>query len=260
MNIMSSPFPGMNPYLERRTVWHDFHEQFIAELREQLTPQIRPRYIAKLDEQVYVHELSAEERRLVGRPDIALVASGAALATLASPRVTAPATGLLPEPSVDTERLSYIEIRERESQRLVTAIEVLCPANKSPGPDRSQYLGKRSWFLAGGVNLVEIDLLRGRPRMPVDRTPTSDYLILVSRAAEKPQADLWPLSLVDPLPTIPIPLKPEEAEAELDLQAALHRAYDAAGYEDYIYDGLPEPELSPEQASWAKSFVPTPAS
>ena len=67
---------------------------------------------------------------------------------------------------------------------------------------------------------------------------------------------LWPLGLRDPLPTIPIPLRAPDPDARLDLQAVLHRAYDAAGYEDYIYAGTPEPPLDPEIAAWARRFLP----
>src|SRR5262249_33573326 len=41
---MPSPFPGMNPYLEQSSVWHDFHQSFLPTIRELLTPQVVPRY------------------------------------------------------------------------------------------------------------------------------------------------------------------------------------------------------------------------
>ena len=67
---MPSPFPGMDPYLEQATVWHDFHESMIYECRRLLVPQISPAYVAKLDEHIYVHELAADERRFIGRGDV----------------------------------------------------------------------------------------------------------------------------------------------------------------------------------------------
>jgi hypothetical protein len=69
---MPSPFPGMNPYLEQDDAWHDFHEKFLPAVAERLVPQVRPNYIVKLDEHVYVHELPQEPRRLLGRADVAL--------------------------------------------------------------------------------------------------------------------------------------------------------------------------------------------
>ena len=57
---MPSPFPGMNPYLEQETVWHDFHETFMPAARELLTAEVRPNYIVKIDEHVYIHEIPDE--------------------------------------------------------------------------------------------------------------------------------------------------------------------------------------------------------
>src|SRR6266436_5771844 len=72
---MPSPFPGMNPYLEQEDAWHDFHERFIPVVAELIGAQVRPNYIVKIDEHVYIHELPADVRRLVGRADIALTTS-----------------------------------------------------------------------------------------------------------------------------------------------------------------------------------------
>ena len=36
---MPSPFPGMNPYFERSTIWLDFHTEFLTSLRRLLVPQ-----------------------------------------------------------------------------------------------------------------------------------------------------------------------------------------------------------------------------
>ncbi len=33
---MPSPFPGMNPYFERSTIWRDFHTEFLISLRRLL--------------------------------------------------------------------------------------------------------------------------------------------------------------------------------------------------------------------------------
>src|SRR5262249_25348832 len=106
------------------------------------------------------------------------------------------------------------------------------------------------------AHLVEIDLLRGGRPMPVDDRPACSYSVLVSRVEERPRAGLWPITLRDQLPIIPIPLRQPDGEARIDLQELLHRIYDASGYEYYIYGGTPEPALSPEDSAWARQFVP----
>ena len=257
---MPSPFPGMNPYLEQEDVWHDFHERFIPRLAEALTPQVQPRYIVKLDQHAYIHELPAEDRRLIGRPDVYLAASGGASSQPAAggELLEGPVQGLLPV-AVDTERQGYVQVRDRHSRELVTVVELLSPANKTPGPDREQYLAKRREFLAGGVNVVEIDLLRGGARPPVQGLPGGvAYYALVSRSHKRPRADLWPLTLRDPLPELPVPLRSGEPEARISLQNLLHQVYDAAGYEAYIYEGAPTPALGADDAAWAFKLLRAP--
>lgn len=220
---MSSPFPGMNPYLETDDVWHDFHERFSPVCAEVISPQVRPKYIVKLDQHIYLHERSAKER--------------------------------LRLPAVDVEKVSFIEIRDRESRALISVIELLSPANKKVGPDRDQYLAKRREVLGRGVHLVEIDLLRGGTRPPLDDVPDCDYYVMVSRTEERPRAGVWPIRLRQPLPTIPIALQHPDPDAGVDLQQLLHRIYDAACYEDYIYKGKPQPPLHPDDAGWAERTV-----
>jgi hypothetical protein len=242
----------MNPYLERDEVWQDFHQSFIPLVREVLTAQVRPAFVVKVEEYLFIHELSAEERRLLGRADVGVrPGRETALSAGHGTILEAPVRGRLPE-AVDVERHSYLEIRSREGHELVTVLELLSPSNKRPGPDREQYLAKRRQLIASPVHMVEIDLLCGGPRLPVEGLGDCDYYVMVSRAEERPEVGLWPLRLPDPLPPIRVPLRPPHADARLDLQEVLHRLYAAAGYEDYIYAGEPQPPLQGETAAWAE--------
>ncbi len=254
---MPSPFPGMNPYLEQDDAWHDFHERFLPMVADRLVEQVRPNYIVKIDEHVYIHEMPDEPRRFLGRADLAVGRSDAA----GEPRpgagvglVEAPVRVLLP--AMDTERVAYVEVRDRRSRELVTLVELLSPSHKRPGADREQYLAKRAALLASPVHLVEIDLLRGGRPLPLADRPESAYAVMVSRSEHRPGADLWPIGLRDRLPTVPVPLRAPDAEARVDLQEILHRLYDAAGYEDYIYGGQPDPPLGLDDRAWADRLVP----
>jgi hypothetical protein len=251
---MPSPFPGMNPYLEQEAVWHDFHERFCPAAAEFLTVQIRPHFIAKIDEHVYIHELPDEARRFIGRADVTVAQPRPRVGTTSTATLEAPARVQLP--AVDIERLSFLEIRDRQTQRIVTIIELLSPSNKQPGPDREQYVAKRSELLHSAVHFVELDLLRGGPRMPMANLPKCDYYALVGRIDERPRAGVWPIQLCDPLPVIPIPLMAPHPDARLDLKQVLDRIYDAAGYEDYIYSGEPRPPLPTDDVNWARQWIP----
>ena len=251
---MPSPFPGMNPYLEQEDAWHDFHERFLPVAAGMLEAQVGPNYIVKIDENVYVHDLANGERRLLGRGDVFVAEShSASNAGIGTALLEAPVSVDLPE--VDREVESFIEIRDRRSRQVVTIIELLSPTNKNPGPNREQYLAKRGRILNGDTNLVEIDLLRGGPRMPMEPAPKGDYLVLVSRAARWPHAGVWPVRLRDPLPVIPVPLRPGDAEPRLNLKAVLDRVYDEAGYYKYIYNEAPQPPLSDEDEAWARELI-----
>lgn len=224
---MPSPFPGMNPYLEQNDSWEDFHHNFITRAQESLSGQVGANYLVKIEVRLILHELSAEERRFLGRAD-----------------------------AVDIERQSSLEIRDRRNRRVVTVIEILGPANKSAGSDSDDYLAKRRQVLAGPTHLVEIDLRRGgsRPTPPV--LPSCDYYVLVSRHERRPVLDFWPLRLRHRLPRVPIPLLSPDPDVYLDLQAVLDRTYDAAEYGKYIYGDTPEPPLAPEDEAWARGFIP----
>jgi hypothetical protein len=244
----------MNPYLEQPGVWHDFHQALILAIRNAITPQIRPGYVAKIEDHIYIHELASEERYLLGRSDVSVVKSGERVPVATAHTIVAPAYGRI-LPNVDQIHESYIEIRDRESQELTTVIEILSPTNKASGSDREQYLGKRNVILAGNTHLVEIDLLRGGDRMPVEDLPASDYLVMVSRSYERPRVELWPVSLRERLPTIPIPLRHGDRDATINLQQLLHEQYDAAGYDDYVYRGHPQPPLPDAQVEWAAGLL-----
>ncbi len=81
------------------------------------------------------------------------------------------------------------------------------------------------------------------------------YCVIVSRSYQRPQVELLPMFLREPLPVIPVPLKTEHPDATLDLQSLLQVQYDAAGYGDYIYGGSPRPKLSNQDRQWADQII-----
>jgi hypothetical protein len=228
----------------------------IPAISDALSPQISPHFIVKIQEHLYIHEPEAKQRFRVGSADVGLIRPGADglaqdgnVATLA-----APAHIVLPQVEMETQ--TFLEIRDRRDRELVAVIELLSPTNKKPGPDREQYLAKRGNVLRSAAHFVEIDLLRGWPKMPGENAPISDYSVMVSMVEERPRGAYWPIALKDPLPPIPIPLRKPVPVAWLDLQAILHFVYDRAYYKDHVYEGSPKPPLGPDEAAWAQSLIP----
>lgn len=162
-------------------------------------------------------------------------------------------------PTVTRQRDSAFRrgrICREEGVTSVPATAVDQEHSPSNGADRIDYLKKRREFFASGVHVVEIDLLRDGPRLPFSDAPDCDYLVAVSRAEERPRVGLWPIRLRDPLPEIPIPLRAPDPDAKLDLQKVLNTVYDSARYEPLLYQGTPQPPLPPEDAQWARQYLP----
>lgn len=254
---MPSPFPGMDPYLERPALWSDVHLELIRAIRAALVPKVAPRYYVAVEQRTYV--VAADPRSFIGQPDVAVVgpprqpseppAGATSVAVLQRP-----VTVELPLP--DRVRQRYLEIRDVETHEVVTVIEVLSPTNKRPGPDREQYERKRREVLDALTNLVEIDLLRGWEPMPIGSLPASHYRILVSRGWERPRAQLYPFNVNEPIPEVPIPLREGEEEPTLALGELLAQVYDQVRYDLRIdYTAEPEPPLDPAVAAWSHELL-----
>jgi hypothetical protein len=252
---MSSPFPGMNPYLEQNDVWEDFHANFITRAQEILSHQVGPNYLVKVEVRLILHELSAGERRFLGKADVG-VAEVPGLSKTGMAVASASAPMHLRLPAVEVERQASLEIRDRRNRRLVTVIELLSPSNKNPGPDRDDYLAKRRQVLAGPTHFVEIDLRRGGMRPDLPPLPPCDYYALVSRYEERPVIGFWPIGLRDPFPELPVPLSAPDPDVRLNLRRVVDLAYDGADYGKYIYQETPDPPLAAEDNAWATPFVP----
>ena len=92
-------------------------------------------------------------------------------------------------------------------------------------------------------------------RVPKKAGP-NDYLVHVSKRDQRPQGLLFPIRLQRRLPIIPVPLKPDDPEARLDLQAVLDAAYENANYDLEIdYRREPNPPLTGKLEEWADQLL-----
>lgn len=257
MNIdMKSPFPGMDPYLEESNLWRDVHLTLIIAMRGALNAALPKGYSALADRYVWIHEPDAGSRTRVVQPDAIVVEESPRAAGSAGATISAPQQIILP--ATRREGNKYLKILDAQSRRLVTVIELLSPTNKKPGPDRDAYVMKRIDYLTAGVNLVEIDLHRAGERIPLgEPLPAGfNYYALVCRAREMPKAGVWPFTIRDPIPAIPIPLAGKDADVVLDLAACLEWSYDQGRYERAIdYTQPPDPPLAPADVEWARQLL-----
>jgi hypothetical protein len=244
----------MDPYLEHPALWPDVHNSLIAAIRDVIAPVIAPRYYTRLETRTYL--LKPDDLEFIGRPDIAVITRqpGKSIGPLAQ----AGAAVLEVEvPLLDEVSESYLEVHEVGTGTLVTVLELLSPVNKLHGQGRRDYLHKRNQVFWTLTNLVEVDLLRAGEPMPVSSPGvSSDYRVLVSRGSERPRAQLYPFSIRQPLPTVPLPLLPGDSEPPMELNAVLHGLYDRARFDLGLnYAAPPVPPLSGEDAAWASDLV-----
>ncbi|MGQ9826813.1 MAG: DUF4058 family protein [Roseiflexus sp.] len=251
---MHSPFPGMDPFLEAPDIWPDVHTELISSMRSALTGILSPHFIVTIEQRLIV---SAEEDPSFGAiiPDLSVV-------TPARPGVTAPLDAgytaptliePLPEPDV---RERFIEIRDARSRRVVTIIELLSPANKTPGtPSAIAFERKRAVVFEARTNWIEIDLLRAGMRFEA-AAGTSDYRVLLKRATDY-RYEVWFIDLRDRLPTILVPTTREFGTVTLNLQQVFETAYARARYGDWVdyTRPVPLPPLPPADAAWVRDQV-----
>lgn len=255
---MERPFPGMDPYLEATRIWPDVHNSLIYALRDQIQAQLGPAYTAVITPYVAFESLEIVPTRLAVVPDVGVLATdlparaGAAVAIAPAPLVL---SAVMEVPT----RYARLEIRTTDAETLVTALELLSPANKRPGAEGADaYEKKRQELFRSTAHLMEIDLLRnGRRPQLAHPLPDAPYFIVLSRVERRPTIEVWPLSLREPFPVVPVPLQYPDPDVPLDLNVALRQIYASARYErriDYRTEP-PPPELAPADAAWLDAHL-----
>ncbi len=255
---MHSPFPGMDPYLERPERWSGVHARLIAVLGEMLARQVAPRFFVDSEDSVYVLGLDDPARPL-GRPDLYLAeaagASGADRLSRSRGQIAAPT--VLDVPASLEIRVPHLNVVDTADQQVVTTIELLSPINKvANSGGRRDFLRKREYILNSHAHWLEIDLLRAGMRPP-GIPAQDDYDAVLHRAGSLDRLDAWFVAVREPLPTVAVPLRPPFVDVPLDLQEAVETVYDRYRYDTAIdYAGAPPlPSLSEADMLWANERI-----
>jgi hypothetical protein len=218
-----------------------------------------PGLIARLDERTFI-ETGPEAGRTVV-PDVRVIergwggSGGAAVAEAAEPLI------IETEPVEITE--AFIEVIDlRTGSQVITVIEFMSPANKCTTEGRKKYRQKQQELIAGGVHLVEVDLIRVGESMllaPPYLVPSHRrglYHICVTRAPRPFRHEVYPIRLQNRLPPIHVPLRPTDQDATLDLQSVFDQVYENGSYGyDVDYTRAPIPPLEAPDAAWATEML-----
>jgi Protein of unknown function (DUF4058) len=158
--------------------------------------------------------------------------------------------------------LRHIEIVDSRTH-VITAIELLSPSNKAGSEAVVAWSRKRFDYLRGGINLVEIDLLRGGIWTLPDRSLLKPvppgrlwHYVCVTRAPWSGQHEFYMLPLRQRLPAIRVPLRRADPDVALDLQLLIDQCYERGRYGTVLdYRQPPQPALPDEEAAWVQQML-----
>jgi hypothetical protein len=247
----------MNPYLEGSG---DVHASLATYTRDVLQDQLPDELRARAEERVFIE--SFQERRWV-RPDVYVVEErrgGTGVQQSANGGVAVAEPLMFPIRAEEVTEQYVTIIDARSGGRVVTMIEFISPANKRKGPGRKLFVQKQQESMDAGVNLVEIDLSRHGKSVSVASTYvpaecTATYHTSIWRGDSPLRVAYYPMPLRSRLPVIPIPLRPTDRDATLDLQALVDMVYCRGRYDDIDYSRDPEPPLSAEDSAWLSDLL-----
>jgi hypothetical protein len=231
-----------NPPIRPLHRWESFHSLWCGGILAQLNQVLPARFYGE----VHIH-LGSRVAADVAEFDSGVFASvqgngaegGVAVATWAPPAATATIDAIFPDD---------LEVRildTRDGATLAAVVELVSPSNKDREDARDQFAAKCAAYLQRGIGLAVIDVvterhfnlhnvLMGLMRRPAGRLDNEAHLYATSyrpvQRQERSQIDLWlaPLTLGQPLPTLPLALKnagcvPLELEASYTATRTLSR-------------------------------------
>jgi hypothetical protein len=257
-------YPGVNAHFNsflQQQGWESFHARLISDLQEAINAALPPDYYAVTEMSLQISKLPLSDdpfRRSRTRPDISIfqetarASTPSALSATATPPVATFPLDVLVDDELETVMAVLVYAVEAGDLPglLVTRVEVLSPANKPPGSDYRNYLRKRTQTLRAGTQLVEIDLIHEQraviadiPNYATGELNAYPYVITISFPHQVGQAgstDFYGAGVLDPLPTIPIPLKGQDVVV-IDMNSVYETAYQRMRLGSFVVDYAADP-------------------
>lgn len=220
MNSIKNPFPGMNPYLERR--WPDVHTRLTVYVRDDLADQLPIGLVARIEENEpatpeIIHVEPLTERWLqVSTPD---------------GKVVTIIEILSPTNKTGDGRDRYLR---KQSDYLSTDVNLVVID-----------------FIRSGQSVLPV------PAVAFEKRPPQTYHICTARYHDPDTRELYRIPLRQRLPAIRIPLRRTDADVIVDLQPLIDRCYEMGGYWQADYSADPEPPLDAEERVWVDEQLRT---
>ncbi len=236
----------MDPFLE--DFWPDVRTSLMVYLSNALQHQLPEGLFARVHESSTADMKGEPRRGFRAAVLVAHVSGGGMLAGEGGVALMEPDLYRVVEEEAQ-RRVEIIDVRG--GGEVVTVIEVLSRTNKGEGSEA--YRMKSRLCREAGVNLVEIDLLRGGrhvlavPREEIPAHKVTPYTVCVGRGSKRGEFRVWHVGLMQRLPAVAIPLRPGDREAAIELQPLLEAAYRDGRYDRLIDYAKPlDPPLPPE--------------
>ena len=118
---MKSPFPGMDPYIEGRGLWADFHDDLLVKIKDALAPTLPERYFIQLGERSYVVLAGTDEKEeRAFYPDLGVEAAQGGRAPKAGGRTAVAEAARMGTPTHSARRRACSKRRSWRWTRLAT--------------------------------------------------------------------------------------------------------------------------------------------
>lgn len=216
--------------------WDGVHQVWIVELLYALKPLLPPAYRAYIGTTPAFAIGSPDD----GRPDVGVrdwPAGGS----------TTPASTGEAEPDEEVAVATLVadtSLLVERGGRLVAAVELVSPRNKDRASSQAAYAAAYTGYLLRGVNLLLVDVHRrptafsfadqiganlGLTRPPLPSPHALGYRVGGPSPTGGKFLGVWrrPLAIDGPLPTMRLPLSPDES-VPVDLEGTYRRATEAA--------------------------------
>ncbi|MDX1965523.1 MAG: DUF4058 family protein, partial [Planctomycetaceae bacterium] len=229
---MPSPFAGMDPFLE--AFWLDVHHRLVTYASDWLNEHLPGDLIASTEERVAI-DSEGEALHRIG-PDVRVFSPSTAdpsegVRSAGGAAIEAPYKLVV---DLDPVTEAFVRVIDGGGT-LITVIEFLSPSNKR-GEGMTVYRVKRDELLTAGVNVVEIDLVRGgnwRALLEPARVPreaASPYRAVVREGGRRFGGYLFPIYFDRPAAEVPVPLRPTDARPMLPVQQLIGWVYERGRY------------------------------
>ena len=162
----------------------------------------------------------------------------------------------LASPMPEEVPLLGVEIRDVAHRRLVTLIEFFRRSTSAarvrgstPNGVSSLCRPARTFWRSTCCGGTRIELLA--------EPPPASYYVYLSRTERRPFTQIWPVSLRQRLPAVPVPLLSPDPDVVLDLQVAVDACFALVSYErllDYT-SPPPPPPLDTTASEWIASCL-----